>query len=72
MNDKRKLGVGVFGAHTWAEKAHLPGYAADPRVDLFGGRGVEIAGHRFIPFFFPTRALHACRTVTAEYSIHDM
>ncbi|MBL8702921.1 MAG: Gfo/Idh/MocA family oxidoreductase [Alphaproteobacteria bacterium] len=29
-----KLGVGVFGAHTWAEKAHLPGYAADPRVDL--------------------------------------
>ena len=30
----RKLGVGVLGAHTWAEKAHLPGYAADPRVDL--------------------------------------
>jgi predicted dehydrogenase len=29
-----KLGVGVLGAHTWAEKAHLPGYAADPRVDL--------------------------------------
>ena len=26
--------VGVIGAHTWAEKAHLPGYAADPRVDL--------------------------------------
>lgn len=30
----RKLRVGVLGAHTWAEKAHLPGYAADPRVDL--------------------------------------
>ncbi len=30
----KKLGVGVLGAHTWAEKAHLPGYAADPRVDL--------------------------------------
>jgi predicted dehydrogenase len=30
----RKLGVGVVGAHTWAEKAHLPGYAADSRVDL--------------------------------------
>ena len=29
-----KLGVGVLGAHTWAEKAHLPGYVADPRVDL--------------------------------------
>lgn len=31
---ERKLKVGVLGAHTWAEKAHLPGYAADPRVDL--------------------------------------
>ncbi|MBM3522308.1 MAG: Gfo/Idh/MocA family oxidoreductase [Alphaproteobacteria bacterium] len=31
---QQKLGVGVLGAHTWAEKAHLPGYAADPRVDL--------------------------------------
>jgi predicted dehydrogenase len=30
----RKLGVGVLGAHTWAEKAHLPGYVADPSVDL--------------------------------------
>ncbi len=30
----QKLGVGVLGAHTWAEKAHLPGYANDPRVDL--------------------------------------
>ncbi|WP_293860858.1 Gfo/Idh/MocA family oxidoreductase [uncultured Alsobacter sp.] len=30
----KKLGVGVLGAHTWAEKAHLPGYANDPRVDL--------------------------------------
>lgn len=29
-----KLGVGVIGAHRWAEKAHLPGYAANPRVDL--------------------------------------
>lgn len=34
MAQPRKLGVGVLGAHTWAEKAHLPGYAADPRVDL--------------------------------------
>jgi predicted dehydrogenase len=30
----RKLGVGVIGAFRWAEKAHLPGYAANPRVDL--------------------------------------
>ncbi len=26
------LGVGVIGAHAWAEKAHLPGYAACPRI----------------------------------------
>ena len=29
-----KLGVGLVGAHTWAEKAHLPGYAAHERVEL--------------------------------------
>lgn len=34
LSDTRQLRVGVLGAHTWAEKAHLPGYAADPRVDL--------------------------------------
>jgi predicted dehydrogenase len=28
----RLLGVGIIGAHAWAEKAHLPGYAACPRV----------------------------------------
>lgn len=32
----RKLGVGVLGAHNWAEKAHLPGYAASDRVNLVG------------------------------------
>lgn len=30
----RKLGVGLIGAHTWANKAHLPGYAAHERVNL--------------------------------------
>lgn len=29
-----KLGVGLIGAHTWADKAHLPGYHAHERVDL--------------------------------------
>ena len=24
-----KLGVGIIGTHTWADKAHLPGYKAD-------------------------------------------
>lgn len=33
MSDKR-LGVGVLGAHAWAEKAHLPGYAAFERARL--------------------------------------
>ena len=29
-----KLGVGLIGAHTWADKAHLPGYVAHERVNL--------------------------------------
>ena len=29
-----KIGVGVIGAHDWAEKAHLPAYAAHERVHL--------------------------------------
>lgn len=29
-----KLGVGVIGAHSWAQKAHLPGYAAYDRAKL--------------------------------------
>lgn len=33
MNERR-LGVGVLGAHAWAEKAHLPGYAAYDRAKL--------------------------------------
>lgn len=36
-----KLGVGLIGAHTWAEKAHLPGYAAHPRVDLVAVCDIE-------------------------------
>jgi predicted dehydrogenase len=28
------LGVGVIGTHAWADKAHLPGYAAHERVNL--------------------------------------
>jgi predicted dehydrogenase len=37
----RKLGVGIIGAHTWAEKAHLPGYAAHERVNLVAICDVE-------------------------------
>ena len=37
-----KLGVGVLGAHTWAERAHLPGYAANDRVELVAICDIEI------------------------------
>jgi len=30
----RTVGVGVVGAHRWAEEAHLPGYAACDRAAL--------------------------------------
>lgn len=30
----KRLGVGVLGAHRWADKAHLPGHAAYDRVNL--------------------------------------
>ncbi len=29
-----RVGVGLIGANAWAEAAHLPAYAADPRVEL--------------------------------------
>ena len=31
---RERLGVGVIGAHSWAEMAHLPGYAAYERAEL--------------------------------------
>jgi predicted dehydrogenase len=31
---ERRLGIGVIGAHAWAEKAHLPGYAGYPRANV--------------------------------------
>ncbi|MBD3625239.1 MAG: Gfo/Idh/MocA family oxidoreductase [Rhodobacteraceae bacterium] len=34
MTAQEKLGVGVIGTFAWADKAHLPGYAAHERVDL--------------------------------------
>jgi predicted dehydrogenase len=37
-----KLGVGVIGAHRWAESAHLPGYAAHERVNLVAICDIEL------------------------------
>lgn len=34
MTSGKRLGVGVLGAHAWAEKAHLPGYHAYDRAEL--------------------------------------
>ncbi|HET7456568.1 MAG TPA: Gfo/Idh/MocA family oxidoreductase, partial [Gemmatimonadaceae bacterium] len=34
MPAARKVRVGVLGAGAWAELAHLPGYARDPRCEL--------------------------------------
>jgi predicted dehydrogenase len=36
-----KLKVGVIGAHHWAEKAHLPGWAAHPDVEIAGICDIE-------------------------------
>src|SRR5262249_35248042 len=41
---KRKLGVGLIGAHTWAQKAHLPGYAAHDQVNLVAICDIDGAG----------------------------
>jgi predicted dehydrogenase len=40
------LGVGVIGAHQWAQKAHLPGYAAYERANLVGICDVDPARAR--------------------------
>lgn len=37
----RRLGVGIIGAHAWAEKAHLPGYAAYGRARLVAVCDIE-------------------------------
>jgi predicted dehydrogenase len=54
----QRLGVGVLGAHRWAEKAHLPGYAANDRArlvaicDVVPERAQEMADRFDIPHVF--------------------
>ena len=54
---KSKLGVGVLGAHRWADKAHLPGYAANEAAklvaicDVVEERAREMAEKYNIPFW---------------------
>ncbi len=37
----KRLGIGVIGAHRWAEAAHLPGYAGCPRANVVAICDVE-------------------------------
>jgi predicted dehydrogenase len=54
----KQLGVGVLGAHRWADKAHLPGYAAYERVrlvaicDVVEERAREMAEKYGVPHVF--------------------
>jgi predicted dehydrogenase len=54
----RMLGVGVIGAHDWAEKAHLPGYKAYERAKLIAicdidyGRAKNLADQFDIPHIY--------------------
>ena len=48
----RQLGIGVIGAHSWAEEAHLPGYAAYDRAKLVAicdtvKERAEVMAHKF-------------------------
>ncbi|CAN5858515.1 Gfo/Idh/MocA family oxidoreductase [soil metagenome] len=57
MSGQGKLGVGVLGAHAWADKAHLPGYAACERAklvaicDVVEDRAKDMAQKYDIPFW---------------------
>src|SRR4051812_19013665 len=55
----RKLGVGLLGAFRWAEKAHLPGYAASERVDLVAICDVEIDRAKAMAERFGARRVYA-------------
>ncbi len=54
----RQLGVGVLGAHQWADMAHLPGYAAHDRANLIAicdvveARARDMADKYHIPHVF--------------------
>ena len=54
-----KLGVGLIGAHTWADKAHLPGYHAHERVDLVAVCDID-----------PARARAMARKVRRAKGLH--
>jgi predicted dehydrogenase len=54
-----KLGVGLIGAHTWAEKAHLPGYAHHPRVELAAVCDIDPARARAVADKYGAKAIYS-------------
>lgn len=54
----RKLGVGIIGAHRWAESAHLPGYAAHERVNLVAICDIEESRARAMAQKFGARKIY--------------
>jgi predicted dehydrogenase len=59
MTTGTRLGVGVIGAHSWAEKAHLPGYAAHERVDLVAICDIEPDRARAMAERFGARRIYS-------------
>jgi predicted dehydrogenase len=56
---KRKLGVGLIGAHTWAQKAHLPGYVAHDQVDLVAICDIERSRAEALAAKFGAKRIYA-------------
>src|SRR5262245_38433035 len=55
---ERRLGVGLIGAHSWGEKAHLPGYAAHEHVDLVAICDIEPERARAMAAKFGARRVY--------------
>jgi predicted dehydrogenase len=53
-----KLRVGVIGAHHWAEKAHLPGYAAHEAVEIAAICDVERGRAERLATMFGAKAVY--------------
>lgn len=65
-----KLRVGVIGAHNWAEKAHLPGYAAHEAVEIAAICDIDRARAERLGAMFGAKAIYTDhRAMLADPSI---
>jgi len=65
-----KLRVGVLGAHAWAEKAHLPGWAAHPDVEIAAICDIERSRAERMAEMFGAKAVYTDhRELLADASI---